>query len=327
MVTLKNCWLIWFLGIPIFSISITKSYIYVPEAKNYAQVLSIVEKYKRPITVLEIGLTSTSYTFSIASQCPQSVCIMLLLGEGEKEIANSIRGHNYNNIVLLNPNKITYQMFETLGRCEHFDIVIVQDISDAIKYNTQEFVNALLKLGDNIFLEVKGRSRGLLNIIKSKKIPIVAKHSKAKLALHSTEKNGLDIARWTQRLPPSPIPRYHINSTFEEKTFFKDSLDKPIAWIAGVNLVTFVMLGGTYPTDRMIRKKLLEISRAMPYHNDFLIGNIIIQGNKLAPIDFSDKRRNADMSKCLKQALKFFNSTKERLINPQKSINKYYDKV
>lgn len=123
------------------------------------------------------------------------------------------------------------------------------------------------------------------------------------------------------------MPRYRVISNFKEKFFDKDALDKPLRWVDGINLITFALLKGVYPTDKMIRQQIIKAEKTHSQHNDLVLGNFILQGDRLIPIDVNDKRRDANLNKCIKAALRAFKEGNTRHKNPQQWIRAYYDSV
>jgi len=97
-------------------------------------------------------------------------------------------------------------------------------------------------------------------------------------------KKGLDIARWDVKAPESSTPRYEIISTFTEKMLRKGSFNS--TWHPGINLMTGLHLGFYYLK-----------------HNDLVIGNFIMTGKTIVPIDFNDPRRNIDSRVCVHAAV------------------------
>lgn len=186
-------------------------------------------------------------------------------------------------------------------------------------------------MGDYVFIEAS--TEEMLQELAQRKIPQIAIHSDVQsttlgLFLSHKPKVGLDIARFTQKYRAvSRVPRYRVISNCNKKLFNKNSLNQPLPWVDGINLITFTMLKGIYPTDSMIRKQIVKAEKTHAHHNDLVLGNFIVQGDRLIPIDVDDKRRDADLSKCVSAALKAFKKGNSRLINPEQWIRRYYDMV
>ncbi|MBA3953997.1 hypothetical protein H0X48_01610 [Candidatus Dependentiae bacterium] len=285
-------------------------------------IKQLVDKYTRPFTVLELGFTSTEYAFDIASTVTNVSCISIIFKDARSSLV-AASAKRLNNIVVLNPAVASIEDLTTLGRCEHFDIVIIKELSTLVKLCGLRVITALCNLGDFIIFELPKNGTQLLKKIDSSKITVY-NSCEGDIAVCTMHKQSLDIARWTQNLPVSSTPRYIIKSEFNQKLFYKDSAAKPTNWIRGINLVTFVMLKGIYPSDDTIRQQLTALASTFPEYNDGVIGNMIIDGASLKLIDFDDKRRKSNMKKCINKALRLFNNDKTRLVDPKKRIKEYY---
>lgn len=291
--------------------------------KNYTidnALESLIKEYKRPITILEIGLRETPVIFQYAVN-QNIVCIGMLIEGGEGEAMSALVRKGYRNMMILAPHNIAQKDLETLGQCEHFDIVIVHDITLCLPFNLPRTVDALLSLGDHCFVDVQAES--IIADIQKKHF-LKRRNGEHFLHIH-TPKAFLDRARFTQKqqmIKPKP---YKIRSTYTEKFFSKSTRRRPTRWIEGINLVTFAMLKGVYPADARIRQQIKLIEKSYPEHNDLVLGNIIVQGDKLIPIDMGDKRRNADINHCVTAAMHSFKAGNKRLVNPERWIKSYYN--
>jgi len=57
-------------------------------------------------------------------------------------------------------------------------------------------------------------------------------------------------------------------------------------WEPGINLVTFLMYDGAYPTRKEIKIALKTLKNRI--HNDWTVNNMILQGKKLKLVDWND---------------------------------------
>ncbi len=295
------------------------------EPPYLAAITDVIKNFKRRITFLEIGRSTADYTFELAPVC-KAIFVALLVEGGAQDVVQEIKADKHANITVLAPRNAQYESFFTLGRCEHFDVVIVHDLCPLMRTAGPKYIDALVKLGDYVFIEATQSK--FQNELKKKKMPLVASSDGNELYLSHKPKTGLDIARFTQKdRPVSTQPKYQIRSTFTEKFFNKKGLERPLKWVDGINLVTFAMLKGVYPEDVSIRKQLATMKKTHPDHNDLVLGNIIVQGDKLIPIDLHDSRRDADIHRCINAALKAFKDGNIRHRNPERWIREYYDTV
>lgn len=290
---------------------------------NLNHIENLLKNYKRPITILEVTDGSENYTSQIARKF-KSVCIILVLGNNYKKVVSEIKENHLHNVIVLNPNNITCHDLETLSKCEHFDVSIIHNFTKQFADDSYRAFNAFTKLGDYVFFETQ--KRAIEELMHTNKNITKLNSRDKKLFLLKSEKTKLELARFTQgnRQNYKPSQNYRIESDFTKKLFKKKLLNKPISWIPGINLVTFVMLRGIYPKNQVIYENINAMKENMPYHNDLMIGNMVIQGYKIKAIDFKDKRRNANMAKCIERALNVFNEKSNRLKNPALCMEQYY---
>ena len=276
-------------------------------------VVQVIQTFKRRITVLEIGRTSLPYLARL-SGVSKAVFVGILTDADPTDLIRKAVAENIHTVSILHPATLSHNDIETLSRCEHFDVVIVHDLPST-SFQSSRLIEALIALGDYVFIE---KVYPFLFECRNHHIPEVSQH----YFLSHKPKQKLELARFTQGRTRGSTGTYKIKSSSTEKFFVKNS--KSVPWVDGINLITFTMLKGVYPADPSIRRQLIEIVEKYPEHNDFVLGNIIVQGDRLIPIDLYDKRRNADIQHCLKRALKAFYPCNSRLKNPEKWIRSYY---
>ena len=120
----------------------------------------------------------------------------------------------------------------------------------------------------------------------------VARHTSkdqtATIYIIESEKKRLKRKHW---LSPMETENQHvITSNFHRKLFVKKPPHAPSIqvneWVHGINLMTFLSYGGAYPLRKDIK---LAVERIQDFtHNDWTVNNMILQGNKLALIDWDD---------------------------------------
>lgn len=272
---------------------------------RYPNIKKILDNYKRPFTVLDIGSSEGYFSLRIATEYPHATCVMI---EGDKslllpEICKLNK--KLNNVVVLQ-KFITPQDLKMLGECEHFDLVLAFNVIHQLGDAWQETVDQLLTLGDHILVETP--PPGCHTAAHAKNLPLIEayllqnKHGNvigqvprygrpgnhtseqrySNVHLFQMNKNVLLKPTWA-----SPNTRFYaINSNFQEKTLYKPRIDKTIEWKPGINLWTFKHMNGIYPTQDLIQQ---EIKRLSLYpHGDFVPWNMIVQGNNLELIDWDD---------------------------------------
>lgn len=278
-----------------------------------------VAQYTRPFTLLEISATASPYDLMLTRR--QSGTHIVMMQQGAERIVNQITKNNIASVAVVNPEEISNPLLERLGHCEHFDMVVVHDFAALGNHNIFNVMRLLLKLGTHIFVELP---QTLFERYPEAlpKPEILARSAHEALCYFHVDRTDLRLPRWDAGYHEKRA--YQIQSSFSEKSLYKPLTGTSAAWIPGINLITFIMTRGIYPTDKMIRKQLRAFERID--HNDLVVGNIVVQGAHLAPIDFGDRRRNADINLHVKAALKIFRFGR-RFNNAEKTMRMYRDYI
>jgi hypothetical protein len=293
-----------------------------PNNSYYKEVKAILNNYKRPITVLEIGSTACCYTLPIATDLRDNAkCIALFSGD-TTPLAQIAGDQKLKNVVVLNPRTLQLRHLNTLGRCEHFDVVLVHDVDSLLQQHFSMALNVFSRLGDFLFIEIPKYAQQHKLSLHFKRVASSESHQ---LFLMHKPKTSLDIGRFTQASIPPRKPWYHIKSTFQGKWLYKKNSKS--VWIPGINLTTFIMLHGIYPSNTIIRSQFEKMKKSIPFHNDLVLKNVVVQGTTLALIDFKGKEiRHKNMQKCLDAAITSFKD-KSRFRHPRTWIHNYYKVV
>ncbi len=282
------------------------------------ELIRVISQFARPCTFLEIG--GSEHVLALATQ-PYVHSIAMIRESSANSLIARCQQQQNRRITVLQPSIIDGHLLEKFGQCEHIDVVYVH--ADTVPtICIEELVDVLMNLGDYVLIEagISDFERGLGGAFA-----LIAREGEKVLCLSHAPKTKIMYARMSQKKPLAKD--YTIISTLQEKLFKKPSLEKPIPWVHGINLVTFSMLQGVYPTDDIIRDEIRALHERFPDHNDFVIGNMIVQGDRLMLIDVDDSRRFAKSSRCARLALKAFKKGNERLENPKKWMSDYYRKL
>ncbi|MFA6066256.1 MAG: hypothetical protein WC707_03670 [Candidatus Babeliaceae bacterium] len=259
-----------------------------------AEITKLLGQYTRPFTLLEICPNDIKYSVQLAQKYPTSVFIILTVGNKTGTINYSVL-NKLKNVVLLNVYTLSEPDIKTLSRCEHFDVLLMHDL-----IITESFCH----LADYVVLDnahAQFRDSSIMH----------------------TPKNGIDIPRWSCKvMPESPEPRYPIMSNFREKYCVKNGVRS--SWLPGINLITALMLYVSYPSLDLIAKNIKSMKKID--HNDLVIGNMIVQGAVIVPIDFNDKRHFIKVKTCLKAAKRLLKNIKKTHNNEQ-AINDYHARL
>ncbi len=266
---------------------------------THPRIAQVVAPYKRSVTILHIGTAQ-----QMVVPRPGDVHI-LLSTDGPVQLSG---------VTVLAPPQLTIADLSKLAQCEHIDIVIVYD-SSFIQAPPAQKVGVIMQLGQQVLLFA---DKTLERVVRKSSMRFISEATEKYPALYeySSYKTMLTYARFTQRYPSQSS--YLIQSTFTDKYLIKG--ESQTKWIHGINMVTFVMLHGVYPTTKQIKQQLRSLATRYPEHTDLVLGNMILQGTTLIPIDGTDGKRASSPRKCIQAALRAFNRPRS---NPSEWLEWY----
>lgn len=251
----------------------------------------LLDQYKRPITVLELGASKEKISFDIVHKY-DATCVMIdwdNVDYLEKQCASN----QPENIILLGKNVSVHDL-QRLGECEHFDVVIISDILQHFEKEWTTFSNIITNLGDYIVIK---------HIPAHFSTDILQKYMKYAGCCYFLEINKKNLHRtaWNKERRWN---KFYVKSTFTDKRLYKGFLKLwGSNWIRGINLYTFKGTQGLYPSTAYIKDQIKKF--AGTNHNDIWLGNMVLQGKSVKLIDFDDSRRHANphthLQKCLDQ--------------------------
>lgn len=260
--------------------------------QRYTILQGMLSRYTRPFTMLDIGARQGYFSLRAAYNYPQSVFVMIEDNTLAKYYPNSnlldicIKNKELHNIILFN-KEIIEDDLQRLSECEHFDLVVAFDLFSSYKNDWRNIIEKILNLGDNILIEVPNEQVDLKAYLKSNRLALLWKFENSDIWFFEGQKNLLLRRHWLRPLTSTLA----IESNYESKKLIKD-YDKIVItdWVPGINLVTFKMCSGIYPTCETIGKGVRALKEIV--HSDWLAHNMIVQGNTLTMIDCNDPRHD-----------------------------------
>lgn len=280
---------------------------------RFAIVNSILKKYERPFTMLDIGASQGYFSLKAAGMYPDSVFVMLegsnnVYPKISKQLASICKlNTQVENLIWLDKS-IVPDDIANLSRCEHFDVTLLLNIVHWFPNNWKQMIEAAYSMSHVTILEVppSNNKLGLANIQlrneihsylsnkASQVIQGVKRHTQQSLytTYYILENKGPFFLQRTTLLHNKMHSREHkIICNYEIKKFHKKDLNLVgetyiNEWEPGINFLSYAMLHGMHPSRD-------EISSLLPVdkdHRDWSLNNMIIQGKKLALIDINDKK-------------------------------------
>ena len=283
---------------------------------RYEVIRKVLDKYRRPFDMLDIGASQGYYSFRAAHDY-DCVCVMLEGNNPEyPKVGTQLldlceANHSLGNIILLN-KMIIPEDLKRLSECENFDVVLALNIIHWFGSRWKEVADAILGMGRSIIIEtppqekhasqeqndLRNRIEKYLLFMDARMLGEVPRHTTAhemaKIYLIESEKNRLAKKQWLS--PKSPDNDNFITSNYHVKTITKfPPHSRGITvreWKPGINLMTYLMYGGAYPSRKRVMEALRRIQE--PDHNDWTVNNMILQGDQLSLIDWDDPVHGPD---------------------------------
>ena len=274
---------------------------------EYDIIKRVIDLYERGNTVFQLGVQDPFLSFEIAKNNYNTVWIMLEdesceYGVKSSELFDLCKTYSSLPSMILLTKSITPQELIILGRCEHFDLVIANDIVERFGEHYMDAIRAIFTLGDNTIIKISYNDhvqnyKTLENYILEKDAQLIHHISKTvdivetKFYLLEGCKEVLEIPcwRWHRHLNKF-FGKFRIESNYKKKMFYKSRDKKWYQWVRGLNAYTFKILHGVYPTSEMICSCIKCFYHAS-WHKDCKIWNMIIQGKRnICLIDCDDYR-------------------------------------
>lgn len=243
------------IGLAVTIIQLSASHVYEQAISEYNRQLAILDLCNTSINAAEIGLSNKHV---VVTFCSNKQKIETLLGREKKET------------LILFDQDISRNVIEALARCEHFDIIVIDELSYIqISQSTINKENLLL-LGDIIIIRRFEQQENLHDYI------IKGTSRKMLATRHIFYPHGQRGKTHT------------VVSTHDTKILIKTSQDKTftVPWLAGINLLTFVAFNGIYPSQTQLNSEI-DLLEKIP-HPDWSPANMLLTGKKLIFIDRID---------------------------------------
>ncbi|HJM69094.1 MAG TPA: hypothetical protein QGF02_04055 [Candidatus Babeliales bacterium] len=268
-----------------------------PEHCNlrYNIMKPIMDKYSRSFTLLDIG--SAAGYFAIRSAADFD-CTAVMMEQNYQPLQKICEANtDLNNLVFLN-TRCDVKMLRCLGDCEHFDVIMALNVIHHFEEKWEACLDALMKLGDNLLIETP---------VKTTTGSVIGSKYLTQLNNAIQKRGGVilgEVPRWSSpkdpariyhvkcpskklrytrydTVNPSAARNYPIESNYEEKFMHKKG--QKLEWLKGMNLWTFKILNGTFPSTPVLKKSVLDVFK--DDYKDFMIWNLILQGNEVKVID------------------------------------------
>jgi len=264
---------------------------------RYEKIAHILSQYKRPITVLDIGAAEGYMSFRIAHDFDAS-CVMIEHPSGEsggflKKLCEL--NTDRDNIILLY-KKITAEELQVLSQSEHFDVVLAFNVLHHFPQDKWKIAaDAILNMADYAIVETPpvedtgsiGRSTlaGIIEYLEQKNGKVVAqtsrRHTRPDTFANMYLVKGCNVGLGRRGLLDMQSPGYKIDTSLEDRFLLSKSDGKKVDFPKGINLMTFKLFNGVYPTKQMVKTSLAKLKQK---GHSVIPQDVVIQGEKLVSI-------------------------------------------
>ena len=264
---------------------------------RYSALKFILDQYKRPFTVLDIGASEGFFSFKIAKDYPATV--VMIEGEDSKQkfLRNSCEVRQCNNVILLSKYVTADHSNVYRNVSISMSFLFAFNVIHHFGSNWFKAYQAILNMGDHILLETPNTDNGetikknvfetLKGNLSQQKSVLLGEFQAQQAPFEKHHMSWIQnikkaLTRHVFIFPAHHLRSYEIISDFTSKMLKKSKANgklKQTKWEPGINLITFKFLNGQYPTVKGIIAALEPLKKLAT--NDWKPHNIIIQGNKL----------------------------------------------
>lgn len=266
-------------------------------AERYELVRRFCAQYTRPFTVLDIGAADGYFAVRLAEDFSECTVVAV---EPRQRIGEVLRANDAKRVLWLQ-KRMSAADIRGLACVEHFDLTLALSVIHWMKEPPAESLAALRLLGDHLILEVPTEESATgQEVVQALEVPAGAKllgygasHldvSKPRpMYLLSQAKTGL----MKGYLGSPRSAHVTITSDFKTKTFAKGK-KVHYDFIRGINLQTFLALGGSHPNRAYVAGLLTGAYRRNHPHGDLAAWNVILAGDRAHLIDAKPEAERAE---------------------------------
>lgn len=259
---------------------------------KYETLCHYLNQFSRPFSLCELSPSGLQpYAFRIAASYPSEI-VFHKEGQGFLELCKYKSA--LKNIVLLT-RPLNTERLQLLTECEHFDISLLLNFFDETAHQSIEELELVLHLAWLNFIEIKSwvaspwREKAI-QFLESKGAKRIYQSEESSLYLYVQTSAALKRKYWIRQ--PLP-PLYPLIVSYDKKWLIKPigeefGGDIKVPWISGINLVTYKMMEGKYPSKELLTKWFTDLKKVET--SDWVMHNMIVTGSALHFIDTLDPR-------------------------------------
>lgn len=259
-------------------------------AVRYQHIKPILERFKRPFTVLDLGAFECAFGSQICADFPQATVIAV---ESETpRVVDAPEG------LLYLRRKLSDTDMKALSECEHFDVTLCLNFlhhqgSDWFRFLTSVLYCSAWTIVQTPLVDDFGASgQGIVQEIGrfyAHYEPVASTvqfsgHMPRPIYVHHKEQSAI-LTRSSVSSPDNSVSAIVTHGDTEKKIILKHKDGKERQWVYGFNLENFLALGGIWPDKQRVIQMLREMPLPVMNHGDIATHNIIIDGRRAQLID------------------------------------------
>lgn len=270
-------------------------------ASRYEAIRPLLAQYTRPFTVLDLGASLGYFSFRITEEFPNATVIAV---DDDPRLYYQCLANESGGVVHLRHRMREDDLWQ-LANCEHFDVVLALNVVHHFE-RYQSALRSLFRMGDHLIIETPHpEERNAINAAAAWEIyfELFSREGKTLLTQTPSHLAPVDRPMWYFETPGKSLRVTYFTAPTDlviggntiASDFFKKSItlhrkNESHDWIAGINLQTFLSLGGCYPLREDLARMVESYPRPAEPHGDVQPWNFIINGAGLHLIDGRDDR-------------------------------------
>jgi len=268
-------------------------------ASRYEALRPLLARYTRPFTVLDLGASLGYFSFRIAEDFPQATIVAI---DDDPRLFHQCLANEKSNVIHLKHCMREDDVWQ-LANCEQFDVVLALNVVHHFE-RWESVLRSLFRMGDHLVIETPGDEPSACNYQNALRIfATLLDMEKETLAETPSHVNDFNRPMWLFETPGNSIRRAYftapedlvlggvtILSSPRQRIVTLHRKNETRNWIAGINLQTFLSLGGEFPMRWDVARMVESYPRPAERHGDVQPWNFIINGHGLQLIDGRDDR-------------------------------------
>jgi hypothetical protein len=259
----------------------------------YKRIANLCREFKRPLSVLAIGAPSGDITLRLAEEFEGA-----FMAIDDPQLLQSFRVADNKKAMLLN-KVVDLSDLIGLKEVQYFDVVLIFDKIHSFGAPHQKALNVIMSMCSHCFVWHEGD----LNLTGHESLCLFVSCGTRRglWKLNNTAPNTIDRNWFKTGTAYTGNKGITVSSDFAKVEIKYRHRDEHRDWIPGIDLKSFLLLGGVYPTKQQI---LSSIDSLDGNFKDLGPHNLILNGRKLCVIDQDDYEDPVNTPQKLKDHMK-----------------------